>query len=367
MPRKLLVPNSRWEDTDPGATSADRPDGYEGAGTVTVDQVEDGAPALDALTRIPIFAPTEAEEVPGGDQPQSSEGAPRHEALAASGGLTGEHEEVPGYRERAAALTEALYDGADESAPRLDAWFAVHPEHALATAVAAAAAPNLVEVVIGADDRTQITATTQVPWRWVCSLLITAGDGTRWIGTGWLVAPRTVITAGHCVFMSTHGGWVRSIDVIPGRNGATEPFGRCRGASFRSVTGWTQQGHRNYDYGAIILPRDCGFGRLGAFGFAALSDSALKSLRLNLSGYPGDKPAGTQWFHARTTQAVTARTIEYDIDTAGGQSGAPVWRFQDGARHAVGIHTNGALSGNSATRIVPPVFNNLNAWKAEGA
>jgi V8-like Glu-specific endopeptidase len=43
-----------------------------------------------------------------------------------------------------------------------------------------------------------------------------------------------------------------------------------------------------------------------------------------------------------------------------------VWRLQNGQRHAVGIHTNGASTGNSATRITSPVFNNIKKWKAEG-
>jgi V8-like Glu-specific endopeptidase len=50
----------------------------------------------------------------------------------------------------------------------------------------------------------------------------------------------------------------------------------------------------------------------------------------------------------------------------GGQSGSPVWVKVGNARYAVGIHTNGLVSGNSATRIVQPVFNNIQAWKSQG-
>ena len=58
-----------------------------------------------------------------------------------------------------------------------------------------------------------------------------------------------------------------------------------------------------------------------------------------------------------------SRTVE--IDTAGGQSGAPVWmKMADGSRLGVGVHTNGAVTGNSATRICQPVFDNITAWKA---
>jgi len=95
-------------------------------------------------------------------------------------------------------------------------------------------------------------------------------------------------------------------------------------------------------------------------------DNFLKNATLNLSGYPGDKGGNQQWFMARKTKSVSSRRIVYDIDTMGGQSGSPVWYLTNGQRYAVGVHTNGVSSGNSATRIVTPVFNNLIAWKNLG-
>lgn len=223
------------------------------------------------------------------------------------------------------------------------------------------------EVVIGPDDRVRITATSRFPWRAIASLLITAADGSRWIGTGWFIGKRTLITAGHVVFIHARGGWVRRIEVIPGRDGTQRPFGSCVSTAFRSVVGWTRDRDRNFDYGAIILPSNCPLGeRVGGFGFVNLGDSALRNLTVNLAGYPGDQPPGTQWWHARRLTAVNSRTLIYNIDTAGGQSGAPVWRLRNGQRHAVGIHTNGSLSGNSATRVNRPVFENLTHWKTEG-
>jgi glutamyl endopeptidase len=87
---------------------------------------------------------------------------------------------------------------------------------------------------------------------------------------------------------------------------------------------------------------------------------------LNLSGYPGDKGGNQQWFMALKPKSLTTRVIKYDIDTMGGQSGAPVWVKVGDVRTCVGIHTNGHLSGNSATRIVTPVFNNIQLWKNQG-
>jgi V8-like Glu-specific endopeptidase len=83
-----------------------------------------------------------------------------------------------------------------------------------------------------------------------------------------------------------------------------------------------------------------------------------------ISGYPGDKPSGTQWYHARKITAVNSRKVYYDIDTFGGQSGSAVYRIINGARYGVAIHAYGGSTSNSGTRIVTPVFNNMVNWKA---
>jgi glutamyl endopeptidase len=263
------------------------------------------------------------------------------------------------------SVTETA-DQAGPAAQPLDAWYAEFADPAVQALVRQnpRLATETAEVVIGADDRVKVNNTTDYPWRAICSLRITAADDSTWIGTGWLAGPRVVMTAGHCVYIHARGGWVKRIEVIPGRNGASRPFGECTSSQFHSVKGWTESKKRSHDYGAIILSSECKYGnRVGFFGFASLGFFSLLGLKVNLSGYPGDKPTGTQWWHARRITLVTPRTLVYNIDTAGGQSGSPVWRLKNGQRHAVGIHTNGSTAGNSATRITDPVFNNIKNWK----
>jgi glutamyl endopeptidase len=255
-------------------------------------------------------------------------------------------------------LEETGTEEAEEGVFARDAFFASYPE---------LFERSLSEVIIGTDDRVRITPTTSFPWRAICALRITARDNTKWIGTGWLVAPRTVITAGHCVYMHDHGGWPKSIEVIPGMNDSLRPYGSCTATTFRSVVGWVNDKKREYDYGAIILPANSRLGdRTGVFGFAVKDNPYIMNAYLNLSGYPGDKGGNQQWFMARRAKSVAPRVIYYEIDTMGGQSGSPVWVKVGNARYAVGIHTNGLITGNSATRIVQPVFNNIQAWKNLG-
>jgi len=230
--------------------------------------------------------------------------------------------------------------------------------------------PSRKETVHGPDDRVRITNTGAYPWRVHASLLITAADNSQWIGTGWFIGPHTLMTAGHVVNIRGSGvpgrdGWVRRIQVMPGRNGSTLPYGSVTSTSFRSVTGWTSSasGNENYDYGAILLPNNLG-STTGWFGFGVYSDTDLRGAVGNISGYPGDKPAGTQWYDARRIDSVNSRKVFYDIDTAGGQSGSAVYRLIGGHRYAFAIHAYGGATTNSGTRIITAVYNNMVAWKA---
>lgn len=233
----------------------------------------------------------------------------------------------------------------------------------------AASFPELMpEAVFHPDDRERITNTNELPWRVHASLRITARDGSRWIGTGWFISPRTLITAGHCVFIKGSNvpgrdGWVRSIDVMPGRNEAFLPFGTVTATGLRTVRAWAEQGDQRFDYGAIILPVPLG-NTTGLRRFAVRNDAALVNTQAEVAGYPGDKPPGTMWRHALPIESVDPLKVFYTIDTAGGQSGAPVCITEGGELVAVGVHAYGGGTSNSATRINQDVFNNLQRWSA---
>ena len=110
-------------------------------------------------------------------------------------------------------------------------------------------------------------------------------------------------------------------------------------------------------------PNSFGNHNLGSFGVAAFDSPTLVAQPAVVAGYPGDKPFAELWGMAEVIKAVTAKTLVYNIDTVGGQSGCPVYIKKGGERYVVGIHNYGASTGNSATRITAPVYERLNAWK----
>ncbi|WP_211589098.1 trypsin-like serine peptidase, partial [Allorhizocola rhizosphaerae] len=228
-------------------------------------------------------------------------------------------------------------------------------------------AAQTVEVIIGTDDRIRIGNTTKVPWRRYCALKIEFPSGAVYRGTGFFIGERAVATAGHCVYLHDQGGWARRIEVIPGCDGTSRPFGSALATTFRSTAGWTQHKLPAADYAAIILPAGAFPGqKFGSFGFGVFPNEALLATPAVLAGYPGDKPFAQLWGMRRKIKAVTAANLVYDIDTMGGQSGAPVYIKQNGRRYAVGIHNYGAGAGNSATRITAAVVANFKKWSTLG-
>ncbi|MEM9342355.1 MAG: trypsin-like peptidase domain-containing protein [Pseudomonadota bacterium] len=236
--------------------------------------------------------------------------------------------------------------------------------------------------VIGGEDRQEIINTDQAPWRMICSLGLRAGNGGRFVGTGWLVGPRTVITAGHCL-LDRHAGQMAQIDVMPGRRGDDKPFGSVAVTSAATEVHpkWSASFDPDFDVGVIHLAEPLG-DATGWFSYAVAGDDELLSHQMNVGGYPahvqGELVAGEElWWHKDAILDTSPRRVFYATDTSGGQSGSPVWAFEsgDGAPIVVGIHaygaelvqsdvTGGSAQANSAPRIDEDIADLIDAWIA---
>lgn len=243
--------------------------------------------------------------------------------------------------------------------------------------VSGRAPPALLETIIGTDERTRITATADAPWRMICALAIES-DWGNFIGTGWFAGPRTIITAGHVVFDEEQmNGWAKRITVTPGQSDAAAPFGSFVATRFSSLSPWTKARDADYDIGVIhcdAVPGKPDPGTAtGWFGVQAMTDAQLMAAMVNVAGYPADKGGTEQWWAKNSVKAVTPRRLFYQVDTVGGQSGAPAFVLDaDRKPLVVGIHAYGTggtpasvpMEVNSAPRIIPEVAAQIGKWVA---
>jgi V8-like Glu-specific endopeptidase len=240
--------------------------------------------------------------------------------------------------------------------------------------------------IIGPDTRVRVTNTTAAPFRYICNVEYNRGS----MCSGTLIGPSTVLTAGHCL-----SGFVpANMRVIPGRNGSLEPLPATGALSLQLAPGWARA--TRTDYGVIHLRHPIGIKigywsvghRLGHLDTVGTSISAQPlpleagKLKVNLSGYPSDKPKGCpasaaplcgteQWRAYDRSVSSKAGILEYLNDTFPGHSGSAVWVRRDaslGGRVMIGIHISGDAPpkpvANRAVRITQPVLTNILRWLA---
>ena len=211
------------------------------------------------------------------------------------------------------------------------------------------------------------------PYRAIASLVIPVSGGVEY-GSAFFIGPYTLLTAGHCVYL-TDSGYVNNMTVISGRSGVGSAVAGVTpiiADIFVTVAGWASSSpDTGQDYGAIFLNEPVG-STVGWFGYAALADGDLAGSNVNVAGYPAsaaqtpDQRGGTQWYDADTVDHVDDERIYYSIDTASGESGAPIYQIQGNSRVAVGIHCYQELGAGLSfgTRITAAVVANLDTWAA---
>lgn len=225
-------------------------------------------------------------------------------------------------------------------------------------------APVGTESVIGPDGRVRVTDTTAYPASAIGQIELVRYNGSAAQCTGWLIDGNTILTSGHCAYEPAPSGdrRIRSATFSPGRNGAVTPFGTCGVTSVWAPLGWRVKANAWADFAVMQLNCNIGatVGHLGIF--AVPGTNGLAGVQAKVEGYPGDKPFGTQWKMGGTIHHSTDRSVFYAMDTAGGQSGSPVFqpnRSACGGPCAMAIHSYSAVGNplnNSGPRITAGRF-----------
>lgn len=215
------------------------------------------------------------------------------------------------------------------------------------------------EKVLGPDDRLargRLEASIY-PWVRVCRLRVRCPDrdgqpvAAACIGTGWFAGPKTIITAGHVLYDvewperdETSAAWGAMADVWIGYSEGLA-LGHANSARFRVTDAWKgfvdagadEDGRRSQiDLGCIQLGESL-FDFPKYFDLNTAGDAALTGQLATISGYPTDRDNTQVQYSGSGRIGDASPTFFYhQIDTCGGQSGAPVWLGGTAVAHTLG-------------------------------
>jgi V8-like Glu-specific endopeptidase len=209
------------------------------------------------------------------------------------------------------------------------------------------------------DERVHMSDTTVPILRSIAQLELYDQFGYL-MGTcsGTFIGPDAVLTAAHCLYDAI-GGWTDSIAVVPGKNGPYEPFGYDFASNWWVPDAWIDSGGNTlFDWGIVKLPDSQLGNSVGWLSVGVMSDATLMRSDFTpaIIGYPGDKGAGNEmWGGVKNAFLnVDDFLLQYDIDTASGQSGSAIFSLnpqQPFGGTIVGIHTTGSTFYNQGSRI----------------
>jgi V8-like Glu-specific endopeptidase len=207
-------------------------------------------------------------------------------------------------------------------------------------------------LIPGRDGRKEITETTQWPYLFHSQLTIHFPSG-KYGGSGILVGPQHLLTAGHNVYDPDTKEWATRIIARLGLRDKVVPFGELEAVKIYTFEEWIHKKDPNFDMALITLNKPIGL-QTGWCGLLCLEDSDLLSEEVHVTGYPGDKGFNQMWSMSHVIKTVEPEKIFYEIDTFGGQSGGGIWIDQRDNPYAIGIHTlgeGGKYGGNSGVRL----------------
>ncbi len=227
------------------------------------------------------------------------------------------------------------------------------------------------------DQRTIISGQNVFPWRTIVKLYISTSWG-NYVGSGAVIDNFHILTAGHCAYVrdSPNFGWATSIEVVPAfdnLDNPSDPYGHAWVTGMRSYTGWTSSGSTGHDWAVLTLDRNVGAftGWMGRT--TAGSGSSIYTGIMNVAGYPTDVAGGNRLaFDSNNGNGATSLSHSYWADTAGGESGGPVWRYVSGNRYIMTTHAYGSSGDlpsnpNSGTRLNTDKYDRIFTWLGEDA
>jgi len=210
----------------------------------------------------------------------------------------------------------------------------------------------------------QVSNPEQFPYRMNVKIWIKYPNDSVFVCSGSLVDYEWIVTAGHCVYKSSKGGWVKKLVAIPGYDNGNKPFGRATGTDIHSLTSWTHGEDHDYDIAWVKLDRPVGF-LTGWFNFGYENDdSYFKNSNFYNPGYPAEAPYDGKYmykwggsFDFKFFQS-EKYSMGQDRVGYGGQSGSGVYGFKNGNRIVYGVASHTLLDDND-NRLPPTSYTRI--------
>lgn len=191
--------------------------------------------------------------------------------------------------------------------------------------------PN--KAVIGADNRSNVNP-SKYPYSAICYMEINGQCGHSWTGTGFMIDPDWMLTAGHCMVCTEHDMWADSMTLYFGYRSKSDYLYRYNG----KWSAWTNNdlfGTGSFsanDYAYVKLYKNVG-DTTGWFGMRyGMSDAEYEAEWFNVAGYRAGKIKTSIGY----AEPYNSNQILHYADTEPGYSGCPVF---DDQYYAVAINT----------------------------
>lgn len=185
-----------------------------------------------------------------------------------------------------------------------------------------------------------ISDTLLSPYRNVCYVSGILPDGTSIRGSGVLVYTNILLTSGHMVYQSNHGGWIHDLQVMPARNGGSAPLGITTSTSITTNNAWIGNADPDWDWAIIDLANS--YSTWQTFGYYTDYKASVGSLIEHI-GFPLNNTNYYMYHCSGYITEATDRRMYFDAYSQDGFSGGAIIDSNSGA--LVGI-TRGVWAKN---------------------